>query len=278
MEQLPDRIIGRRRRLTFEQREVFDEIFDSGGGFVLNFTNATMYEWFDENFSLEIFQARYQIEGASKGKTLRGFVEVAEPRLVARVLQKLWKYRCRLNNQHLGSNREEYLTAWINQFISELKSLSSPTINDTVPALGHDTTLSQLRDSISNDIISEKHNLAIDRVHTYCVSRFRSFLTSRNKPFRSRAPPPTLVGAYTRELSGEGRPDGFRHIPRLLNRIFDALNVARNQHSLAHANDLLSSPEAKFLVDVTIASLAYVESVEESIASLINEPKDDIPF
>ena len=41
-----------------------------------------MGEWFEEFFDFNIFDERYQIEGDSKGKTLRGFIEVAEPRLV----------------------------------------------------------------------------------------------------------------------------------------------------------------------------------------------------
>ena len=84
------KIVGRTRRLPSQQRAVFDQIFHSGGGYVLDFSDRTMAEWFEENFDIQIFQQRFQVEGASKAKTLRGFVEVAEPRLVAQTLRVLW--------------------------------------------------------------------------------------------------------------------------------------------------------------------------------------------
>lgn len=83
------RIIGRKNRLTSVERRTFDKIFQSGGGYVLDFSDASMGEWFEEYFDINIFHERYQITGRSKGKCLRGFVEVADARLVARVLRKL---------------------------------------------------------------------------------------------------------------------------------------------------------------------------------------------
>jgi hypothetical protein len=90
LQQPPNKILGRSMRLTTKQREIFDCIFHSGGGYVLDFSDRTMAEWFEENCGLQIIQPRFQVEGSSKGKTLRGFVAVAEPCLVARVLRALW--------------------------------------------------------------------------------------------------------------------------------------------------------------------------------------------
>lgn len=46
-----------------------------------------MAERLEETFDPNIFLERFQIEGYSKRKTLRGFVEVAELRLVAQVMR-----------------------------------------------------------------------------------------------------------------------------------------------------------------------------------------------
>ena len=51
---LPTQIIGRTRRLITQQRKVFDEIFESGGGWVLDFTDRTMGEWFEEVVGLSL--------------------------------------------------------------------------------------------------------------------------------------------------------------------------------------------------------------------------------
>ena len=114
---LPAKIIGRTHRLPGKQREIFDRIFHSGGGYVLDFSDKSMLEWFEEAFGLDIFQPRFQVDGTSKGKTLRGFVAVAEPRLVAQVLRVLWAYRCSMPD-YMDRDRDEeaWLRAWLDQF------------------------------------------------------------------------------------------------------------------------------------------------------------------
>ena len=64
------KILGRTVRLATKHREVFDRIFHFGGGDVLDFSDRTLAEWFEENRGIQIFQSRFQIEGASKGKPL----------------------------------------------------------------------------------------------------------------------------------------------------------------------------------------------------------------
>ena len=49
------KIIGRTRRLTSHHRVSFDRIFHSGGGYVLDFSDRTMSEWFEETLDLDIF-------------------------------------------------------------------------------------------------------------------------------------------------------------------------------------------------------------------------------
>lgn len=83
MSQAQSKIIGRTARLPGHQKDMFDRIFQSGGGYVLDFSNNRMSEWFAEAFDINIYQERFQRDGTSKARILRCFVEVAEPRLVA---------------------------------------------------------------------------------------------------------------------------------------------------------------------------------------------------
>jgi hypothetical protein len=62
------KIIGRTMRLPSKQREIFNQIFHSGGGYVLDFSDRSMAEWFEETFGIDIFQERFQIEGHSKAR------------------------------------------------------------------------------------------------------------------------------------------------------------------------------------------------------------------
>lgn len=274
------RIMGRTRRLPSQQRAVFDQIFHSGGGWVLDFTDRTMAEWFEESFDFNIFQKRFQVEGASKGKTLRGFVEIAEPRLVARILRVLWQYRCGLDGYtETEPGKEARLKAWLEQFTNELENASSLNLEDALKDFSGDTTLPKLRASIAADLVAEKPDVALDRVHTYCVKRFRNLLASRNQPFNARTPLDAIFGAYGKALRDEGAVSEFA-LPtlRVQYKLFDGLNQARNKRSFAHDNELLVVSEAQFIIDCVLASLAFIERIEAERETSNTELDDEIPF
>ena len=263
-QQLSTRILGRTKRLPTKQREIFDRIFHSGSGYVLDFSDRAMSEWFEEVCGLQIFQPRFQLEGTSKGKTLRCFVAVAEPRLVARVLRLLWIYRYSLSVYVDKDPAEEArLTAWFEQFMVELDSASSMPIEDAIRDFTGDITLAKLRAAIASDLIGEKPDVALDRVHTYCVKRLRHLLAAKGQPFDAAAPLDALFGAYGRILKETSVVSEFA-LPtlRVMHKMFDSLNQARNKRSLAHDTEVLDFSEAQFLIDCTLASLAFIERIE----------------
>lgn len=273
-------ILGRTRRLTSHQRTIFDRIFHSGAGYVLDFSDRTMAEWFEETLDLDIFQPRFQVDGHSKGKTLRGFVEIAEPRLVARVLRTLWAYRCTLDEyQEKSTQDEERLKAWLEQFTDELERASSLKLDDAFKNFAGDTTLPKLRASIAGDLVAEKPDVALDRLHTYCVKRFRSLLAARNAPVDASTPLHAIFGTYGKFLWDEGTVSAFA-LPtlRVQHKLFEGLNDARNKRSFAHDNELLTVSEAQFLVDCVLASLTFIERIEAEKASSADHSGDEIPF
>ena len=274
------RIMGRKNRLPSAQRKSFDRLFHSGGGYVLDFSNRTMAEWFEENFDIDIFQERFQIEGESKGNTLRGFVAVAEPRLVAKVLRALWHYRCSLDGyMETDPTQETRLKAWLDQFTSELDNAPSLNLEDALKNFSRDTTLPKLRASIAADLVAEKPDVALDRVHTYCVKRFRELLRSRGHNSDTRTPLHAIFGAYGKALRDEGGISAFvLPMLRVQHKLFESLNDARNKRSFAHDNELLLVSEAQFIVDSVLASLAFIERLETARAADLSEPDDSIPF
>lgn len=274
------KIIGRTRRLTSHHRVTFDQIFHSGGGYVLDFSDRTMSEWFEETLDLDIFQQRFQIDGSSKGKTLRGFVEVAEPRLVAKVLRALWSYRCGLVDYTEDDPVEEArLKAWLDQFTNELENASSLNLEDAFKDFSRDTTLPKLRAAIAGDLVAEKPDVALDRLHTYCVKRFRALLAERGTPVEMSAPLHAIFGAYGKILRDEGTISAFA-LPtlRVQHKLFEGLNDARNKRSFAHDNDLLAVSEAQFIVDSVLASLAFIERIEAERTNSDSDLDAEIPF
>ena len=273
-------IIGRTRRLTSQHRITFDRIFHSGGGYVLDFSDRTMAEWFEETLDLDIFQQRFQIEGRSKGKTLRGFVEVAEPRLVAEVLRALWAYRCGLDGySEEDPCEEERLKAWLDQFTDELDNASSLNLYEAFKDFSRDTTLPKLRASIAGDLLAEKPDVAIDRLHTYCIKRFRALLALRGTPVNASMSLHSVFSAYGKLLRDNGDVSAFA-LPTLSvqHKLFEGLNDARNKRSFAHDNELLPVSEAQFIVECVLSSLAFIERIEADRVSAEETLGDDIPF
>jgi hypothetical protein len=74
-----------------------DAIFGFGSGYVLDFTNQTFAEFFRDALSVDIYNERYAQIGDSKGKRLKGFLQIEAEALTARALRALWEYREAIN-------------------------------------------------------------------------------------------------------------------------------------------------------------------------------------
>jgi len=70
-----------------------DVLFQSSPGYVLDFTDRTFAEFFEDELGIEIDDERYRVRGTSKMNRLRAFVELEDAHLVAQALKALFKYR-----------------------------------------------------------------------------------------------------------------------------------------------------------------------------------------
>ena len=68
---------------------LIDEVFGMGSGYVLDFSNRTFSEFFEDEFGINIYQEKYHGRGTSKANLLRGFIDVEEGFMVGKVLRKL---------------------------------------------------------------------------------------------------------------------------------------------------------------------------------------------
>jgi hypothetical protein len=70
-----------------------DEVFEMGGGYVMNFSDKTMSHFFAEELNVDIDDPTYAEQGGSKGKRVRRFLQKADIPTVIRALKILWEYR-----------------------------------------------------------------------------------------------------------------------------------------------------------------------------------------
>lgn len=72
---------------------LIDDLFEMGDGYVLNFSNKTFAEFFDDELGINIDDSRYDVEGTSKAKRLRFFLKTCDPQVRIQTLLALWEYR-----------------------------------------------------------------------------------------------------------------------------------------------------------------------------------------
>ena len=61
--------------LKRSEMRIVDDAFGMHGGYVLNSSDRTFAEFFEDEFSIEIYQENFAFNGTSKAKHLRAFVE-----------------------------------------------------------------------------------------------------------------------------------------------------------------------------------------------------------
>ena len=89
--------------LTDIERRYLERVFGMGGGYVLDFTDATFGEFF-ERHDIDIHGRKYQTYGPSKAKKLRGFWASEPDKPVGTVLSELldsYEADCDLNGRDL---------------------------------------------------------------------------------------------------------------------------------------------------------------------------------
>lgn len=95
-----------------------DEVFasDKGPGYVLNFTDRTFSEFFRDELRINIDDQKYRLNGTSKGKRFRTFLQLESDVIAGKALRVLWEYReaidgySKTSNDVLKNQEERFFT------------------------------------------------------------------------------------------------------------------------------------------------------------------------
>lgn len=109
--------------LLFEDR--------NNAGYVLDFTDKTMREFFESEFSIDIDNDLYCDDGRSKMKRLRCFVKKTERGTVLKVVTRLWEYRKTLHDHPITAQDESIYGG----LILKIQGADSQASSGFMPAL-----------------------------------------------------------------------------------------------------------------------------------------------
>ncbi|MEZ4104632.1 MAG: hypothetical protein R3B60_05110 [Candidatus Paceibacterota bacterium] len=105
------------------EKRGFEDLFGMASGYVMDFTNATFSQFFQDTVQVDIYSDKYLIYGDSKAKRLRAYWTIEPDRLVGKVLDELldiWEYE----NGSQTANNDRYKKC--RAIVSRLIGQSSP--------------------------------------------------------------------------------------------------------------------------------------------------------
>lgn len=88
-------------KLTTNEKQILEKLFQMQGGYVLNFSDRTMGEFFRDDIGIDIYDKKYNYGSGSKANRLRGLWLKADDKTVGKVVGKLVSY---IENQILIEN------------------------------------------------------------------------------------------------------------------------------------------------------------------------------
>ncbi len=235
-----------------------------GSGYVLNFTDRTFAEFFENELSVNIDVPKFHLKGSSKGKRLRTFLEIESEAVVAKALRALWEYRDSLREP--SDEQKEAVRQQKDRFFGIVHSIEgamSVARTDAIEKFAENQTLEELISAIERDTQANKPEAALDRLHTYCMKKFAFVLDQKGIAFDKDAPLQNRAGKYIKALESEGRVrDISLKILKSSISIFDSFNSIRNNDSFAHDNEIVDKVEARFIFDAITNILRFMKGFE----------------
>ncbi len=140
------------KRIKSIDIRLIDDLFDMGGGYVLDFSNRTFSEFFNDELGVDIDDPRYDVEGTSKAKRLRYYLRTVSVNEAVKTLLALWEYRETIRRR---SGEEEKYPGHKNEFFQLIERLGGKAPE----SIKLKTNKTEIDDAISADLFSKLVNL-----------------------------------------------------------------------------------------------------------------------
>jgi hypothetical protein len=104
--------------------KLLDLLFEMGGGYVLDFSNATFSRFFLGELEIDIDDPLFTADGTSKAKRFRSFLNLADTQTCVRALKAVWAHRQALL---IHEGREDPVANAEGRFLTLIQDLESGT-------------------------------------------------------------------------------------------------------------------------------------------------------
>ena len=270
--------------LTGKDRRRLERLLRMESGYVLNFSNRTFSDFFDEHTGNDIDAIPYEAAGTSKANRLRTFWDIESNASVGRLIAALIDYAHEI--QYLRDEDAtlvqdcqaiaDRLLQGTETLVVELDAISATTDDQDFS-----TVAKQARDAIERN----EPAAGIDRLHTFTLKFIRTLCAKHGLPTSREKPLHSSIGEYVKWLQDNGHIEAKMTVRLLKSNIsvLEAFNDVRNSQSMSHDNQVLNDEEALLIYNQVCSVVRFVKALEASIdrrkkAAMAPSLEDDIPF
>lgn len=250
-----------------EVRAIEDAMaFPRGFGYVLDFSDRTFEDFFQDEFGVDIYADEFRANGSSKRHRLLTYLKQADTFYALKVLRAIWELREGLLSElegTPGADEAKKSSEPFRKVIERLQGDPESVAAEGIDAFTQDRTLEELVADIERTLAANKPEAAIDHLHTYCVKKFAHLLKVRGIDCGDDEPLHSRFGKYRKLLTAERQIHEFtdRAMKSFIS-LLESFNDLRNNHSLAHDNKILEPVEARFVFSSINAMLVMLRAVE----------------
>lgn len=164
-----------------------DDVFEMGGGYVLNFSDRTFSEFFREELRVDIDDPLYARNGGSKAKRMRCFLQTADKPTVVRALKALWEHREALQARSGQADTVQNSQDRFHSLISRLEGRpdnAKPHKSEPTPAFDRKKIGELKRDLLAvTSLEAHARGYAFER---FLCGMFEAYGLAPQEPFRLR--------------------------------------------------------------------------------------------
>lgn len=254
--------------LSFKEKRILERFLDMGRGYVLDFSNKTMQDFIFDTMGVDIYNEKYSIKGESKANRLRTFWEIESNYHTGRLIEQLLDYW--MTQVQTGERDYDYtdenLYKECTKISERLKARGPAESLDVIEPKDDDESFDKLAKSVKQSIINNEPEVGLDRLHTYMTKFLRKVCAEHGIKFDKDTPLHSLTGMYVKHLKAEGliESEMTERILKSSISVMEAFNHVRNDHSLAHDNNILGYHEALLIFNDILNFIRFVEGVESS--------------
>lgn len=263
------------------ERRKLEKLFGMGSGYVLNFSDRTFGDFFDE-YRVEIDVERYRVRGTSKANRMRTFWEMDANHVVGRVIGGLIDYA---SGEQCFGDSNPVLIDDCRRIAQRLLSDQPVAELDALAATADERDFEVVAEHARDAIEKNQPEGALDRLHTFVIKFVRIACESHGIEINRDKPLHSVFGEYVRALRDGGHLESTmtERILKSSISVLEAFNSVRNNKSLAHDNPILNYEESLLIFNHVAASIRFIKSLEAKIRTQMVQAKqggwdDSIPF